>query len=349
MTIRYLIALLVLATTFATPARAAALPGKDVPVVQKIEAASLPTGRHDFYLSVAARASGQPYLVPVIVLKGAEPGLRLGLFAAIHGDELAGIRVIHELAAGIDPKTLKGTLLMVPGLNQPGLEAGNRHFISGSGSGFRTDLNRTMPGEMKGDAAERYAADLWHGVMAGQVDRVVDLHTQTRGTAYPLFVFADFSNAVARQMAFDLMPDMIKNDPGEGGTVETTFMKSGIPAVTFEIGVPERFDPVLTTRAHDGIINLMRRAGMIAGRAMPPARQPIVGSGYSNVTTDVGGLAVIHVTLLDPVKQGQLLATLYDPFGREIATYRAPHEGHVLSVATDPRREPGAMLVRILR
>jgi len=343
------IAAIALIAGLASPTAAAPAPQGEALVVSHIETGMLVPGRHHFYLKVAARASGQPYLVPVIVIKGRKEGTRLGLFAAIHGDELAGIRVIHKLADEIDPEKLQGTLLMVPGLNQSGLEAGNRHFISGSGSGFRTDLNRTMPGELRGDVAERYAADLWRGVMEGKVDQVIDLHTQTRGTAYPLFVFADFANAGARQMALDLMPDMIKNDPGEPGTVETTFMRAGTPAVTYEIGVPERFDPAMIARAHDGILNVMRRAGMIEGRVVTAKKAPIIGASYSNVMTEQGGFAVIHVKLMEAVKRGQLVATLYDPFGREIATYIAPHDGHVLSLATDPRREPGAMLVRILR
>lgn len=50
--------------------------------------------------------------------RGAKDGPRLLLNSAIHGDENNGIRVVQKIMRGLNPATLTGTVLGVPGLNQ---------------------------------------------------------------------------------------------------------------------------------------------------------------------------------------------------------------------------------------
>ncbi|RMB02726.1 succinylglutamate desuccinylase/aspartoacylase family protein [Eilatimonas milleporae] len=321
-----------------------------VPVVSALDLKSLSPGRHLFYVRVGARNTGDPVHVPVIILKGEKPGPKLALAAGIHGDELNGIAVIHRLTARLDTDSLAGILVAVPGINRPGMIANNRHFVGSTGGGFMVDLNRSLPGRTKGGGpAGLYAGTVWKRIFKGRFDLAIDLHTQTRGLEYPLFVFADFDNPQAESLARALMPDIIKKDAGENGTLETTLLASGVPAVTFEIGAPKRFQETLVSRAIAGVENVMRLRGMIAGTVVYAEKQPVIGTHYSNIYTKTGGIAVIHVALLEAVAKGQHVATLYDPFGREIERYTAPHAGAVLALATDPLREPGSMLVRILK
>lgn len=317
--------------------------------ITALDAAAYAPGLHRLKFQAGSRNTGEPIWVPVIVLKGEAQGPRLLLSAAVHGDELNGISVIHGLMATLSAAELKGTLIALPGINQPGMNANNRHFVAAGGGGNMTDLNRVFPGRTDGGTtAERYVARLWQHVIRGNADYAVDLHTQTRGSAYPLFVFADFRNATARRFAFALQPDLIKNDPGQKGTLETTLMGAGVPTVTLEVGGPKRWQPELVSRSVSGLRNLMAGLEMIDQEPTPAGAAPFVGTTSTNVYTEVGGFAYLHVALKDRVTRGQRVATMVDSFGNEIATYTAPHDGVVLSVATDPLREPGAMLVRIL-
>ena len=149
------------------------------------------------------------------MVRGSRPGPKLLLTAGIHGDELNGIAVIHRLAREIEPATLAGTLVMVPGLNTPGLLRDAREFATGGGAGY-ANLNRAMPGksltEKGSGAADSYAQALWTRLLRPNADAAVDLHTQSRGTAYVLYAFA--STPRARRMAELVGPDIIKLDPG---------------------------------------------------------------------------------------------------------------------------------------
>ncbi|WND03412.1 succinylglutamate desuccinylase/aspartoacylase family protein [Temperatibacter marinus] len=323
---------------------------KERKIITKLKVDDLGAGRHEFYFKAGYRNTGDALLIPVIVFKGTKEGPRLMLTAAVHGDELNGIGVLHRLAAELNPKSLKGTVIMVPGINRTGLENNSRYFHESNGGGSHTDLNRVMPGEKYGHAGERFAYHVWHYLLKNNADKAIDLHTQTRGTAYPLYVFSDFRNAAAKKMAYLLGPDLIKEDKGQKGTVETTFVTHDIPAVTLEIGAPKIFQKDLINRAIIGIKRVMKKDGMIKGETLPVARvKPYVGTKSTTVYTHTGGILMMKVALLDHVKEGQVLGCINDPFGHKLKCYRAPHKGVVLAVSTDPMREPGSMVARLLK
>ncbi|UTW55171.1 succinylglutamate desuccinylase/aspartoacylase family protein [Kordiimonas sp. SCSIO 12610] len=317
--------------------------------IDSLNTTALKQGRHHFYVKVSSDNLGMPVRIPLIVLKGTQPGKTILLTAGIHGDELNGIRVIHQLLEQLNYRDLKGTIIALPGINQSGINANSRYFVSSSGGGFQSDLNRLFPGtKQNGNAASLYVNRVWANVIKGRADIAIDLHTQTRGTVYPLFVFADFRNKEAKQIADLLMPDVIKNDVGEKGTLETSLVRAGVPAVTFEIGAPKRFQKKLISRAVAGIKNVMQHYEMLEGERLQTNTPPIVGSGYKNIYAEQGGIVVVHKHLMDKVQKGDLVATQYDAFGQIKKEYFSPVNGHILSHATDPVREPGAMLVRII-
>lgn len=320
------------------------------PVITQLDANDLQAGKlHLFYYRAGDQSIGQGWYVPVMVLKGAKPGPRLLLTAASHGDELNGIRVIHRLMAEIDPRALSGALIATPGLNPSGMLADNRQFITSNDGGAGFNLNRMFPGDpARDDFGPAYAGRLWRDILRPNADLVIDLHTQTRGTVYPMYVFADPTKPGALRIGELLAPDMLKYDPGQAGTLETAMNEAGAPAVTLELGAPKVFDPVMIERAVRGVRNVMIDRAMLAGAIDLGGIETYVGARAVSVRATRGGIAEILVGLGDAVTPGQTVARQRDPFGRVIATYDAPIAGRVVSLGDDPLRETGGLLVRIL-
>lgn len=316
-----------------------------VAVIERLDVADLPAGSvQRFWFRAGDSALAQPWLVPVIVVKGARPGPKLLVTAGIHGDELNGIDVIHRLA-GADPAALSGTLVMVPGLNTPGLLQGTREWTPND-SRASPNLNREMPGEDGGRGVADYAGRLWTRLLRPNADEAVDLHTQSRGTAYVLYAFA--STPRSRAMAELMAPDIIKLDPGEKGTVENEMVRAGVEAITLELGRPEMFDDVMVARGVAGITNLMREKRMLAGPVVPRWEGTFTGNIQTPVRAPRAGFARLLAPLGSAVAKGQVIATMNDAFGREIARIAAPVGGRISTSFTDPRRERGGMIVRII-
>ena len=318
------------------------------PVIERLDAGDLAPGQiHRFWFRVTDNAIGQAWYVPVIVVRGAAAGHRLLLTAAIHGDELNGVDVIHRLVNRIDPATLSGTIIAIPGLNTPGLLHHSRAFTPGDGRDGE-NLNRIMPGSPDAtNRADRYATRLWSGLMRPNADTAIDLHTQSRGTAYPMYAFA--GSPRARAIAELIGPDMIKLDAGVAGSVETEMLKSGVPAITLELNRPEMFDRIVIVRAVDGLMRVMVDLKMLPPGSAPALTQTaFVGDTLATVRTSRGGYATLLADLGDRVEKDQVVATLADPFGRVIERLSSPQAGRVSSIATDPLRDPGDTLMRIL-
>ncbi len=318
------------------------------PVIDRLDASDLPPGQvHRFWFRTGDTALGQAWHVPVIVIRGTRPGPRLLLTAGIHGDELNGIDVIQRLTNGIDPATLSGTLVMVPGLNIPGLNNSTRLFTPRGGTDG-DNLNRVMPGSAEAGStlSRTYAHRLWNGLMRPNADRMIDLHTQSRGTAYNLYAFV--SSPEAREIAEAIAPDTIRLDPGEPGTVENEMVPAGVPAITLELGRPEIWDDAMNTRTYGGILRVMAQMQMIPTSQAPAAiATPFVANKQDEIRSPHGGWMRLLVGLNDRVLAGQPVATISDAFGRVRATLTAPVAGQVVSIATDPRRDEGSMVMRI--
>lgn len=315
-------------------------------VIERLDVADLPAGTHRFWFRGGANALAQGWWVPVVVVKGARPGPRLLLTAGMHGDELNGIAVIHQLIRETDAQQLSGTLVLVPGANPPALLRQTRNWTT-TREGEGANLNRLMPGDAAGDTPERHAERLWTRVMRPNADTAIDLHTQSRGVEYPMYVFSDPRNPRNRRIAELLGPDMVKVDKGQKGTVETTFNDAGVPAVTLELGPPLVFEAAMVRRGVDGVRNLMRDLRMLPGAPTRP-RPAFVGNATTTVATQRGGWATLEIALGDRVRAGQAVGFVADAFGRVTERLTAPVEGRVLVVATDPMREPGDRLVTIL-
>ncbi|MCA9980171.1 MAG: succinylglutamate desuccinylase/aspartoacylase family protein, partial [Anaerolineales bacterium] len=66
--------------------------------------------------------------MPVHVIHGREAGPRLFVCAAVHGDELNGIPIVHRLLERTWPDNLRGSLLLVPVVNVYGLITHSRYL-----------------------------------------------------------------------------------------------------------------------------------------------------------------------------------------------------------------------------
>ena len=342
------IALCVLATPLG--AKAATLYTGDrldgVAVIDKLDIADQPSGKTTrLWFRVMDQSLGQGWYVPVIVIKGNKPGPKFLITAGIHGDELNGIAVIQRLVSQIDPNQVSGTIIAVPGLNTPGLLHSTREYSpEGKGEG---NLNRLMPGDVtQSDPAVIYAGRLWSQIFMGNSDMAIDMHTQSRGTSYPMYAFAETGKA--RHMADLVQPDIINMDQGVKGTVENTLNHAGIPAITLELGTSEIFNTAMINRALRGVLNVMIDAKMIEGSLDMSGPKPFIGNEVYNVNTPKGGYAHLTVALNDEVKSGQMLAYITNAFGEVVASIKAPKDGHVLSLSTDPRLDPGNMVVRLI-
>ena len=119
-----------------------------------------------------------------------------------------------------------------------------------------------------------------------------------------------------------------------------------MPASTFELGRPEVFDAASVARGVAGLTNLMTDMKMIAGTVA--ATTPYVANRLVAVRTAHAGWMTLLAPLGSDVTKGQPIASIADSFGRVVETVIASETGRINTIATDPRRDAGDMVVRIV-
>ncbi|MFA0088066.1 succinylglutamate desuccinylase/aspartoacylase family protein [Vibrio sp. 10N.261.51.F12] len=319
------------------------------PTIQALDVNGLEAGEHKFWFAVATDAIGHPQLLPVRVFKGQHPGKRIMITAGIHGDEQNGILTAQQLARELMGRINAGVVTIVPTVNLSGIVRHSRDFHSAAPDSSTSNLNRVFPGDPDGDDAHRFAHSLWQNLLKPNADLAIDLHSQTSGAAYPLYVFADYRLDDSIRMARLIDPDVILNDPGDPGILETAYNRSGIPSITIEVGIGRYSDHVMVSRAVNGVLNVFRAYEMIDGDVQPQTVKCTEGNQIVSIRANQGGFVISHVALLDEVTTGQKVATQYNSFGDEIEHYYSPSKGVVISHNVESVRAPGSLVVRLIR
>ncbi|AUI88251.1 deacylase [Vibrio azureus] len=317
-------------------------------VLQSLDVSDLPAGEHKFWFRIATNAIGQWQHTPVWVFKGASPGKKVMITAGVHGDEYNGVLAAQSVARQLIGERLSGTVTVVPTINLTGMLNHSRDFVSPDPDLVRTNLNRCFPGNEKGKEAHRYLSVLWQNLLQPNADLAIDLHTQTSGAVYPLYVFADFRRPLSKDMARWLNPDVILNDPGEQGVLETTWQSHDTDCITVEIGQGRYISNDLIQRTTEGVFNILKHQHIVKGQPKP-IKPCLEGNEIINISANQGGFVIPQVTMLQAVEEKQLLAIQYDGFGSEVERYFSPANATVLSFNIEPMRAAGSLIVRLIR
>jgi hypothetical protein len=320
------------------------IPIQRPPLVERIDIEGLePHRQHRLRVVMSQNATGNETLVPVIAIRGDAPGPVVGVTAAIHGNELNGIPVIHRLLGSVAERGLaRGTMLAVPILNVPGYLRHQREFEDG------VDLNRIMPGRLDGDESELYANRIVERLLPG-LDYLIDLHTASFGRINSLYVRADMSDQRAAAIARLVGPQIIVHNPGSDGTLRAAAAARGIVAVTVEVGNPQRFQDVLVDATRVGIEDVLEHLGLLAstdGATLAPA--PATECSRSRwLYTDRGGILDVFPAVNERVSAGDVVASLFNVWGDRVREYDAPEDGVVIGKSTNPTARAGSRILHL--
>ena len=288
---------------------------------------------------------GAPVEVPVTILNGDRPGPRLFVSAAIHGDELNGVKVAQEVASRYAPADLAGTLVVVHVANVPGFQAQQRYIPI-----YDQDLNRAFPGRAEGTTASRMANALWEAFYS-RCDLGLDLHTSTRNRTTMYHVRADLTNPTVDRLARAFGANVALAGTGDEGSLRKAATDAGVPTVTVEMGKAHRFQPVLIEKAVAGIENALREFGMLAGESVDP--DWFLSTGESGdkawLRADAGGLVDMRWGPYPFVHAGETICTVTDHFRKEERVVEAPFTGLLVGVLENPVALPGHPLCHLVR
>jgi len=297
---------------------------------------------HRLRLKLVEDGLGFDVDIPLLVVRGKRPGPVLMLTAALHGDEINGIPVMHHVVDKTDLNRLRGTVVCALVCNVPAFNRHMRRYLDGE------DLNRLFPGAPSGNASEQYAHRVFDKVVR-HADFLVDLHTASRGRVNSLYARADMTDPMSARLAYLLRPQIIAHKPANDMTLRGHAMGEGIPAVTLEVGNPSQFQPEFIRTSYLGVRRVMSELGMVKARNVVEGPPPILCDETYWRYTKGGGLLSVKPRLCAQLQKGQPLAILRNVFGDVVQEYAMPEDGVIVGKSIDPVGFSGAPIAHIGR
>ncbi|PXA03589.1 succinate dehydrogenase [Coraliomargarita sinensis] len=306
----------------------------------EIAGQSIPLGTNeDVRLPISQTYTGDPIGIPVRIIRADEPGPKIFVTAAIHGDEINGTGIIHDFLFNDRPQLTCGTLVLAPVVNVFGFESHERYLPD------RRDLNRSFPGSESGSLASRIAHTLMQELVQ-HCDYGIDLHTAAvQRTNFPN-VRADLSNPRTRRLATAFGCMLTVDGKGPLGSFRREATRAGCPTIILEAGEPWKVEPSVLQIGIRGIRNVLSELGMVERPVeKPPFQVKIRKTTW--VRAAVGGILKFHVSPGDFVEADQAVATNYSIMGVEQSVLTSPVPGIVLGMATLPAVKPGEPICHI--
>lgn len=292
-------------------------------------------------LPVARLFTGTDLSLTVVVLHGREPGPNLWLNAAIHGNELNGIRIIRDSMQQIDVRKLRGTILAVPVVNVFGLIHHSRYLPD------RRDLNRSFPGSPKGSLASRLAY-LFVQEVVRHCDFGLDLHTAGPNRNNLPHIRTDLSDPESRRLAEAFGASLIFSGASIQGSLRKTAQELGKRMLVYEAGEPLRFNRKPIEVGTAGVRRVLDVLGMYPAPDIAPPPKPVYGGQSVWVRAGRSGVFNARIRLGDTVVQGAELGSVSDPFPQRGRKIKAPFSGVVMGITVNPLVHQGDALMHLV-
>ena len=280
------------------------------------------------------------FTLPVVVAHGHQPGSRLFVSAAIHGDEINGVEVIRRLLTMQLERRLRGTLIAVPVVNVYGFLTLSRYLPD------RRDLNRSFPGTASGSLASRIAR-VFTDEIASRATHGIDLHTGSSHRTNLPQIRANVSDAATRAMAEAFRAPVVLDANVRDGSLRQAVLEQGVPMLLYEGGEALRFDELAIRAGVRGILSVMRHLEMLPGRRPRNKAKSVIAHSSSWVRAEESGLLRPSVAIGQRVSKGDGLGIISDPVGDRETRVAAKSGGIVIGKTMLPLVNAGDALFHI--
>jgi N-alpha-acetyl-L-2,4-diaminobutyrate deacetylase len=282
-------------------------------------------------------------MIPITVIRNGQGPTAL-LTGGNHGDEYEGPIALTNLARSLEAGEVAGRVIIVPFMNYPAFQAGQRLSpIDGA------NLNRIFPGRPDGTVSEKIA-DYFQRTLLPLADVVLDFHSGGRTLEFLPFAASHIlkdkeqeAHCRAARDAFAAPYSMTMLEIDAAGMYDTAAEELGKVFVTTELGGAGMATARTVAIAKRGVRNVLRYAGILRGEIdASPSISLDMPSADCFTFAETQGLVEFAVDLGQSVREGDLIAQVHpiETAAKRPAEYFARLDGILVA-----RHVPGLALV----
>ncbi len=298
--------------------------------------------RRKIFLKIGKLYDNTEINIPVEVIRGKRPGPVLFVSAAIHGDELNGVEICKRLLDLRQLKDINGTLLVIPIVNVFGFNSLSRYLPD------RRDLNRSFPGSPNGSLTSRLA-NIFMTEIVLKSTHGIDLHTGAVHRYNMPQIRAETDDPETLRLAQAFGISVIIKSNLRDGSLRQSGLENKLPMLLFEGGEALRFEENVIRVALDGILSVMHEIGMldVLRRNRKLKTPPYIAKSSFWMRASRSGIVRSVGRIGQLVHKDEVIAVISDPYGDEIETVVARHEGIIIGALLLPVVHEGDALFHI--
>jgi predicted deacylase len=193
-------------------------------------------------------------------------------------------------------------------------------------------------------------ADLFTREIVAKSDLGIDLHSAAiHRTNYPQVRISP-DNARTEELARVFGAPIVMRSPLREGSLRQTAQDLGKDVLLYEAGEGLRFDELSVRAGLAGILRVMRHLDMISAKGVSkPKGVPQFCPSSKWLRAPMGGLLRLYKADGELVREGDLMASVSDPFGEQEKDILAPFDGIVVGRAVMPIVNEGDALFHLGR
>lgn len=283
--------------------------------------------------------------MPVTILSGKEKGPVFTIIAGIHGFEYPPITAVQELIKEIDPKKLKGTLIVVPIANV-GSFYKRTPFVNPSD---HKNLNNAFPGSETGTITEQIANYITKQIIP-QSDVFLDIHGgDANEDLLPFVCYYNNTSEEKKTLLSSKLSEIsginhivsypytiTKTEPAKYAFKQAS--QNGKTALSIEAG---KLGNVQTEAVHlikKAVYNMLNYMEMY-GDGIASVKNPsaIYLNNQEYVKAEVAGIFNSTLKSGDYIKKGDKIGFVSNEFGKVLIEIKSPATGIILyKIGTPP-------------
>lgn len=281
-------------------------------------------------------------------LDSEQDGPTVWITGCMHGDEIGGTVIIHELFKKLQKRLQRGRVMAFPLMNPFGFENSTRNIMS------EEDLNRSFPGSEKGTLAQRIAAKIFTYIVDSRPSLVIDLHNDwNKSIPYALLDPASYKSVDHKVEQLAQRTGLLQIVDTEKIHSSLTFnlIQEGIPALVLEMGESMTINEKNVEIGLQALWNILRNQGMVDDE--DPLYQYPLPEKVRDKTLVYSCLPLSSTSGIirfvrkpgELVVKGQKIAKVYNAFGKQIETIAALADGIVIGYSDSALSFPGSAVM----
>ena len=304
------------------------------------------TSQHYSFIKILTGSDLSKRRIPYMEMKSENDGPVVWLTGCMHGDEIGGTVVIHELFKKLNNRLLKGTVKAFPLMNPFGFETISRNI------GYsKEDLNRSFPGNTTGTLAERIASIIFERIVDTKPTLVIDLHNDwKRSIPYSLIEFIGVQRIDELVIKYAGMTGLLQIEDTDIIRTSLTYnlMKQDIPALVLELGESYVINERNIEIGMNAIWNILAKMGMISMdhdyyQFPLPTKSGDKVLLYSNLPlSSTSGIVRFFKKPGEMVSKGQKIAKVCNAYGKQIEIIYAKADGIIIGQTDTALTFPGS-------